>query len=151
MMFDALFKASALIRNSGIAAANDAVFLVGVDATIAMILLNMSGTDKEKTAFLRSEGLTQFAHVAPGRAVVFEEDGNARCTLEVKGSKKCVEESAQGLHIAMWMQGAREIKVLFAGKPPYYELKRIMLREHRKESRRWRKEYAELLKTDSES
>jgi len=128
-MFEAYFEAANLIKERGVAAANEAASLIGTPATLAMLLATLTGSDSQKLTELRAAGLTSFADVSDRRAVIYDETGEAQCTLELHGDS-WREGSAKGLHVAMWMQGSMEIKQLFAGIPPYTDLKNVMRRSY---------------------
>ncbi len=131
-MFENYLKAAQLIRERGMAAANDAALLVGTRATFTMLLVTLEGDDEQKITQLREAGLTAFADVAFERCVIYDEAGSPIWSIERNVHGQWEEGGTEGLHLGMFLQcSVTGIKQLFAGKPPYKELKEVMRRESR--------------------
>lgn len=123
--------AAKAIRLHGIEGANESALLVGMTNTLSMLLVHLDDSDDKKIQRLHEAGLNTLVDFSPssGRAVIYDKTIGLIAALEITDGK-CIDTSIEGLHVPMWMQGS-EIKSIFGGKPPYEEVRAIMLREHK--------------------
>lgn len=136
MYFTKELKAADIILTHGIEGANEAALLVGMQTALAMVLVHLDGDNETKLKAVHDAGLNNVADFCPitGQTVIYEEGAGVTAALDIVDGK-CVDVETKNLHIPMWMQGG-EIKSIFAGKSPYAEVRKIILREQKIEHAR---------------
>ena len=125
---DDFLQAAKSIREEGVDGALASSLLVGVNTTIAMLMIQMSNIKEQTQNTLETSGLLNVSHVTEDgeRAVIYNNHGDLLLALKIENGT-CIEVSIEGLHIHMWMSGAGSIREVCAGNAPYTKLKKHMM------------------------
>ena len=140
--FEQLHSAAKIIRADGVEGIQSASSLVGRDVALGMLILflreihnenrgwpDLEDTEEKVNEILQQEGLLSVFQYSPSSGQGIVHDGND-ATHIVTVEKMYEPESAEGVHLGMWLQGPDDYRIIPAGPPPFRKAYDEMSRAH---------------------